>query len=458
MLKLYNSLTNQKEIFKPISSDAVTIYSCGPTVYDHVHIGNLRAFILPDTLQRVLRHIEDKKVYWVMNITDVDDKMIKRSEQLYGDENPMQNLNKLADNYTDVFIDDIESVGIIRDDIARLPRATDFIDKMQSIIRDLLDRGMAYELDGSIYFSIKEYVNSGKKYGQLLNLDFDGKSRLTQDQDQKDGVADFALWKAKKDNEPYWNFEINGKDYSGRPGWHIECSAMSTDLLGKPFDIHTGGVDLKFPHHENEIAQCLGEQANYYLHNEHLRIESEKMSKSIGNIKKIDDIKNPMAFRYLVLNAHYRSQMDFGTDDLNAADDRIKKIKEYCDQLLYASDSQLPIKDSTDAVKRFNEKFTQSLEDDLNTPGALSALSYIEGKVFTQDALEAVKLFDSVMGLKLLDPRILTNEIKDLLEKYSLTRAEKDYDKSDSIRQKLVKEYSIAVHDTKYGTLISRLN
>ncbi|MBA3678954.1 cysteine--tRNA ligase, partial [Candidatus Saccharibacteria bacterium] len=350
MLTLYNSLTRTKKLFKPIQPGVVKMYSCGPTVYDHVHIGNLRAFIVDDLLQRVLKVIEGYKVDWVMNITDIDDKMITRMQRDYDTDKPMESLGILADKYTDIFIDDIEKVGINRADIAKLPRATDHIKGMQELIKNLLREEIAYESEGSFYFSLEKYQASGKKYGQLVDVDYDAQDRVTDDQDQKAGAGDFALWKAQKPGEPEWDFEWVGKNYPGRPGWHIECSVMSTQYLGMPFDIHTGGVDLKFPHHENEIAQCGGSQANFFIHNEFLQVEGEKMSKSVGNITKLSAIKDPLAFRYAVLQAHYRTQMDFSVHALESAHERMNNLRTYADQLVLAQPGQLPKNDTTGSV------------------------------------------------------------------------------------------------------------
>jgi cysteinyl-tRNA synthetase len=457
MLKLYNSLTKQKEAFKPIRKDQVTMYSCGPTVYDHATIGNLRAFLLPDLLQRVLRYVERYNVAWVMNITDIDDKMIARAHKKYPKEEPMDALNKLADEYTDVFLNDIEKIGILRGDITRLPRATDHITGMQTLIKKLVKEGIAYVSDGSVYFSIEKYRASGKDYGRLVDLDFTAKARVTDDQDQKEGVADFALWKAAKEGEPQWDFEISGKNYPGRPGWHIECSVMSTQFLGKEFDIHTGGVDLKFPHHENELAQCGGVQAHYYLHNEHLIIESEKMSKSLGNFITIDDLANPMAYRYLVLSAHYRSQIDFSRHDLDSAYERIKTLRAYSDQLMLARHGQLPTHDKTGSVAQFTNAFQEALRDDLNTPKALAALSKIEGKVFTEDAKEIMRVVDAVFGLQLVDDTPLKADVLEVIDRYEEARLEKKFELSDQLRKKLLDEQKLIVSDTPQGTLVHRL-
>ena len=457
MLTLYNSLTNKKEEFHQIRPERVGLYSCGPTVYDEVHLGNLRAFLLPDLLQRVLRYIEHKDVQWVMNITDIDDKMIARSKEEFPQDDEVTALGKLADKYTDVFLEDIELIGIKRDDISHLPRATDYVEQMKSLIAKLVEQGIAYESEGSIYFSIDKYQKSGKKYGRLVDLDFESKARVTDDQDQKEGVADFALWKKKKPEEPYWDFDINGQNFPRRPGWHIECSAMSTKLLGTPFDIHTGGVDLKFPHHENELAQCGGEQANFYLHNEHLSIESEKMSKSLGNIKTIRNVKNPLAYRYLVLSGHYRSQMDFSMTDIDAADDRLQNIGKYIDQVMLARQGILKPTDTTGLVKECIKQFREAILDDLNTPKALAAFSLIEGKIYTEDVKEAIRLFDDVFGLQLVFDTPLHDTVLIDLDNYEKARQQKNYALSDSLRAEIAKKYSLAVSDTPAGALVERI-
>ena len=457
MLTLYNSLTNTKQLFKPIHKGRASIYSCGPTVYDHVHIGNLRAFMVDDLLVRVLRVVENLEVNWVMNITDIDDKMINRMHHSSDATDPMLALGELADKFTDVFIDDIEKVGIRRADISKLPRATDHIDDMQALIKKLLAENIAYISQGSIYFGLKNYIASGKKYGQLINVDYDAQSRVIDDQDQKEGVGDFALWKAQKPNEPAWDFEWQGQHLSGRPGWHIECSAMSTKYLGQPFDIHTGGVDLKFPHHENEIAQCGGEQANYYLHNEFLNISGTKMSKSLGNITRLATMPNPLAFRLAVLQAHYRSQMSFSSQSLQSATERLNNLRVYVDNLSL-SPFDLAKSDTSGATKQFLHDFNHALEDDLNTPLALAAFAHIEGKVYTQETLKAIVYADSVLGLELVSSEPLSQTETDLIVQYSKSRAAKDFDHSDALRAELKDRFSIVVADSSQGTLVSRLH
>ena len=457
MLRLYNSLTRSKKIFTPVQKGVVNMYSCGPTVYDHVHIGNLRSFIVDDLLQRVLRNVEHYKVNWVMNITDIDDRMIEKIHKDYSGIEPMQALGQLADKYTDMFIRDIETVGINRADIKKLPRATDHIEKMQELIKKLLLEKNAYVSEGSIYFSLDNYQKSGNKYGQLVNIDYDAKARVTDDQDQKEGASDFVLWKAKKDDEPAWDFEWLGENYPGRPGWHIECSVMSTQYLGQPFDIHTGGVDLKFPHHENEIAQCGGVQANYFVHNEFLQISGEKMSKSLNNFTTISQMPEPLAFRFAVMQAHYRSEMDFNNDILASATERLHTLSAYADQMLFAYKDQLPDKDESKATEKFIREFNLAITDDINTPAALSAFVHIEGKVFTQETLKALEYVESVLGVGLLSAKPLSSEEKALISDYDKAREQKQYVSSDNIRETLKTKHQLQISDTPHGPLVSRI-
>ena len=437
MISLQNSLTKQKQVFTPLKPGQASIYSCGPTVYDHAHIGNLRAYLFADLLQRTLRQIEDLKVSWVMNITDVDDKMIVRAARDYPEDEPMVALGKLADRFTDAFLDDLEEIGVRRADILKLPRATDHIKSMQRLIGELVAEGMAYEAGGSIYFSLSKYQASGKDYGVLSDIDFAGQSRVIDDQDQKEGVGDFALWKAAKEGEPAWQFELAGKQLPGRPGWHIECSALSTDYLGRPFDIHTGGIDLKFPHHTNEIAQSSGELARYFLHNEFLNISGEKMAKSAGNFYKLVDIGDGMAFRLLVLSAHYRTKLEFSLDNVVAARQRLDAIREFVRKNQYATE----LVDNSAVIDNFRRSFTAALRDDLNTPQAFAALAALERDgLRVTGALEAVAWADRVLGLGLVDDTTPFSETELALQQMRAeARLNSDYVASDKLRDELAK-------------------
>ncbi len=452
-ISLYNSLHKTKEQFEPLAPDLVTMYSCGPTVYDHAHIGNLRAFITADTVQRVLRHIGGYDVRWVMNITDIDDKMIARAREEHPGEAPHEALELLTKKYLAAFKQDLQKVGVNLTDIATLPRATEHIEEMQAMITQLIDEGIAYIAEGSVYFSLDEYAKSGKAYGRLVHIAAEAERHARiDDQDQKVGAGDFALWKAEKSGEPAWDFDLKGENLRGRPGWHIECSAMSTKYLGHTFDIHTGGIDLKFPHHENEIAQNGGELARYWLHNEFLNVESEKMSKSLGNFLKLDAIKEPLAFRLFILSGQYRNQMDYTEDTVHAASRRRNALREWASKLMNNTQDQKS-KLAADLMNRFDT----SMADDLNTPEALAVIAEAErSQDFSQDMLAFAHHVDDVLGIQLfLGLRNLTldESIMQLIENRMQVRKEKDFARSDKIRDNLHR-LGVGVEDTKNGMII----
>lgn len=362
-MKLYNTLTKNEEEFKPIEAGEVSIYSCGPTVYDHIHIGNLASFIYADELRRSLE-AEGHKVRHVMNITDVDDKTISKSQQKYPDLDPKEALHKLTKEYEEIFMRDMQSVG---NDVNAIEfvRATDYIPQMQDLIRRLHKDGFAYLADDGVYFSIEAYKKSGKTYGQLTPIDSQNTSvsRIQNDEYDKESIHDFALWKLRKDNEPAWDFELEGNDLTGRPGWHIECSAMSTTLLGQPFDIHTGGVDLIFPHHENEIAQSTAGISEDYLaklffHNEHLLVDGKKMSKSLNNFYTLEDITekgfDPLAFRLMVLQSSPKNQANFSWEILGAAQNRFNKLHAG-DQTVELSEDQMKTVEARETARQLKD-------------------------------------------------------------------------------------------------------
>jgi len=325
-MKIYNTMTRKKQEFRPIVPGNVGIYTCGPTVYNYAHIGNLRSFICADILKRWLIY-KGFKVKHVMNITDVDDKTIRDSQK--------QNisLKEFTRKYEKAFFEDLNKLNIIKPDIT--PRATEHIDDMVSVIQTLLEKGYAYHgEDGSIYFSIKKFPD----YGKLAGLDLDKlkpTAQISEDEYSKEDARDFALWKAwtEKDGDVYWETPL-GK---GRPGWHIECSTMSSKYLGIPFDIHTGGVDLIFPHHTNEIAQAeaaTGKKfVNYWVHIEHLIVDNKKMSKSLGNFYTLRDLLekgySSKAIRYILMSTHYRKQLNFTLSGLEQAEKTVKGLLDF---------------------------------------------------------------------------------------------------------------------------------
>lgn len=429
-MKLYNTLTSQKEEFKPISGQEVRLYSCGPTVYDVPHIGNLRTYIFNDVLKRTLITF-GYTVKHVMNITDVDDKTIKRS----GGER--EKFKELTRKYEDIFFRNLDELHIIRPNV--VTRATEYIDQMVAFVEDLLRLGYAYKgEDGSIYFSIEKF----KDYGKLSNLDKEGiqvGARVSQDEYTKENPSDFALWKAwdESDGEIYWETPL-GK---GRPGWHIECSAMSQAELGETLDIHTGGVDNIFPHHENEIAQSEARSGkkfvNFWVHGEHLLVDNQKMAKSAGNFYTLVNIEDkgfvPLDFRYLVIGAHYRSKLNFTWEGLQAA----KNSRERLMRLV----ADLPKGDKHN--DEYLLKFKEMVGDDLNTPEGLALLWQMlrDESVAMDEKYATALLMDKVLGLRLDQPQKASekapDEIKKLAEERQIARQNRDFALADELRGKI---------------------
>jgi len=432
MIKIYNTLTKSKEEFKPIKEREVGVYSCGPTVYNFVHIGNLRSYIFADILHRTFLY-NDYKVKHIMNITDVDDKTI-RDSQAAG-----LKLKDFTEKYTQAFFEDLEKLNIKTEEYI-YPRATDEenIDGMVNLIKKLLEKGVAYKAeDGSIYYDISKY----DKYGKLAGVDFerDSKSRVDNDEYAKDEAHDFALWKAwdEKDGDVFWETDL-GK---GRPGWHIECSVMSANNLGENFDIHTGGIDLVFPHHENEIAQSevANEKpfANYWVHNEMLMVDNQKMGKSLKNDYRMEDLVSrgftALDFRYFTLFTHYHQKLNFTWEALEAARNGLESIKNKI-KLLGMEKGTINAK--------YVEEFKEKVNDDFNTPQALAVLQEVlKSDIANSDKLATVLDFDKVLGLKLDEVKSETieipEEVKKLAEDRKNAKQEKNFELADSIRSKI---------------------
>jgi cysteinyl-tRNA synthetase len=470
-MELYNTRTRKLESVRPLQDNTVKIYSCGPTVYDHAHIGNLSAYIFADTLRRCVS-LAGFNVAHAMNYTDVDDKTIRRSRERYPDEERREALHKLTDEYIDLFLADMRKIG---NDISALKflRATDgnVIAGMQDLITNLHQKGFAYITDDGVYFSIDAYRKSGKTYGQLLQLTLENTSeeRIQNDEYDKESAHDFVLWKKQKDDEPAWQFTLDSTDLSGRPGWHIECSVMSRQALGQPFDIHTGGVDLIFPHHENEIAQSTaGEEnpvmAQIFAHNEHILVDGKKMAKSANNFYTLQNIIDkgfdPLAFRLLVLQSHYRSQAHFSWENLEAAQNRLQDIRAWAD-LRYQPGVDVMSKELDLLFKSTREEILGALQNDLNTSDALASLSRlmnymlrtavpgVEGK-HTDGTLA---LIDAAFGLNIANRPDITDEQKQLIATREKARGNNDWTKSDELRDQL-KEQGIGVRDTSYQNTI----
>ena len=442
MLRFYNSLTRKKEKFIPIIQEKVSLYTCGPTVYDTAHIGNFRTFLFEDFLKRVLvaRGFE---VYHVMNITDVDDKTIQKSMT------EGKPLSEITDYYTDLFKKDLSFLKIIPADV--YPEATKHVDAMVQIIEKLIDKKHAYVTkDGSVYFSIKTY----KDYGALTRINMDEmrhSERVSSDEYSLDNPQDFALWKAYKDEDGDASWDSPwGK---GRPGWHMECSAMSMAYLGDHFDIHCGGVDNKFPHHENEIAQsvCAVDTpfVNFWLHSEFLLADGGKMSKSLDNFYCIPDLfeKGFRAeeIRYIMLSAHYRTKVNFTLDKQHEAKVSIRRIQEL-KLRLEEMDSEACNGFSTEM-----EQFNIAIENDLDSPNALAVFfewirntnSKLDEKVFTESdvskGLNFIAYFDSIYGI-LPKSGSAPKDVIGLVKEREDARQNKDWEKSDKIRDQILEK------------------
>ena len=432
------------------------MYTCGPTVYDYGHIGNFRTFVFQDILRRYLKY-KGYEVTQIMNLTDVDDKTIKGA-QLEG-----ISLKKYTDKYTKAFFEDLNTLNI--EEAEHYPKATEHIEVMVKMIKKLIENGYAYQSGGAVYFDISKFRNYGKLSG-IKTKTTTRKSRIKKDE-YKDEARDFALWKPwnKDEGDVFWETEL-GK---GRPGWHTECSAIANLYLGSLFDIHSGGVDLIFPHHENEIAQSEAVNdrrfANYWLHVEHLILEGEKMSKSLENIYTVRDIikegYSGRTIRYLLSSAHYRTQLNFTDTGLMQAESSLERLQDFIRRLKSFNEGKNN-PESTKMCQEIGKKFEVEMDNDLNIPGALSAifdfLREINRLMDTKDVSKSnvneiystmIRL-DTVLGLLKTDEEKISEELKDLIDRREEARLSKDWKKSDQIRNELL-EKGIILEDTLEG-------
>ncbi len=427
------------------------MYTCGPTVYNYPHIGNYRAYTFADIIKRVLTY-EGYKVKQIMNLTDVDDKTIRDSQK------EGKPLKEFTEFYTEEFYKDEKMMNILP--ASKFTRATDFIREMVEIIQKLLDKGLAYKSeDGSIYFDIRKFKNYGKLSGAVLAEQKENASgRIKSDEYEKDNMQDFALWKAwdEGDGNVFWETKL-GK---GRPGWHIECSAMSMANLGEQIDIHTGGVDNMFPHHENEIAQSEGATGKspfvkYWMHNEWVLVDKKKMAKSFKNFYTLRDLSekgiNPLAYRLWLLMAHYRSKANFTWDALEGAETALSRLyRQYLDLG----------EDNGSVNEAYKQKFKEYLEDDLDTPRALTVVWDLlkDEKVSPANKRSTLLDFDKVLGLGLaeLKEEEVPDEITKLAKEREIARKNKDFKKSDDLREK-IKQLGYEVKDIEGGYKISKL-
>jgi cysteinyl-tRNA synthetase len=460
-LKLYNTLTRELETFVPLVPGEVRMYSCGPTVYNSPHIGNLRTFLWSDLLRRYLE-FRGFRVRQVMNITDVEDKIIRNANAA----------GKDIDTYTAPFIVAFhESLAALRIRPAdAYPRATEFIPQMVELVNQLTTRGHTYVVDGSTYFKVATMPD----YGRLSQVEIDRTSeysRIENDEYEKESARDFVLWKAKKENEPSWQTELG----EGRPGWHLECSAMSMQLLGETFDIHTGAVDLIFPHHENEIAQSEGATGKpfvrFWVHGEHLNIDAQKMSKSLGNIYTLDEIRaadyDALTLRYALLSVPYRTKLNFTNQSLEDAKSAVARIELFLmriDELSRSAPHGAKESDghADQLIGRFLMDFTSAMDDDLNTAGALGAMFTLirdantaidAGRISAADAeglKTAMAKVDAVLDIYPKRDQTLDSEIEALIEQRQTARKARNFAESDRIRDELLAR-NIILEDTPAG-------
>lgn len=486
-MKLYNTLTRRKEEFVPIEKNKVTMYSCGPTVYNFFHIGNARPFIVFDTLRRYLKY-RGYDVTFVQNFTDIDDKLIRKAQEEH------RTVPEIAEQYIREYYTDADGLGIERADYH--PRATEHIRDIIHVIRTLMDKGYAYEVNGDIYFDTHKF----KDYGKLSHYnieDLEAGARIDVDE-RKHHPMDFALWKAQKPGEPAWESPWG----MGRPGWHIECSAMANKYLGDTIDIHSGGIDLVFPHHENEIAQseaATGKPfAHYWLHNAFLNIDNEKMSKSLGNFFTVREASKHYEYeviRFFMLSAHYRSPINYSAEQLEQAGNGLNRLYECKNNLTFLLQSEDRDGNENEAgresqaagkegrtvgdagrnadhetadneilgrLQHYKEKFIEAMDDDLNTADAIAAVFELvreiniligsghKDKAFLKGALSLFNELTSVLGIVRKEKDTLSAEVERLIGERQNARKEKDWARSDQIRDRL-REMGIEIQDTPQG-------
>lgn len=459
-LAVYNDLTRTKEKFVPIEEGKVRFYVCGPTVYNFFHIGNARPFVLFDVFRRYLESI-GYKVFYVQNFTDIDDKMIKRANEMG------ITVAELADEYIKEYFDDADALGVRRATVN--PRATHEMQPIIEIVETLIKKGHAYEVEGDVYFNVASFGEYGKLSKQSIDELLSG-ARIDVDE-RKQRPLDFALWKAAKPGEPAWESPWG----PGRPGWHIECSAMSTKYLGKTIDIHGGGSDLIFPHHENEIAQseCANEMqfVKYWLHNAYLLIDKEKMSKSLGNFLTVRDIRqkvNPLVLRFFLMSSHYRSPLNFSQEGLEQSKAALERLHNCWGDLNFAMenrDAGAADEALAEAVARAWEGFTESMDDDFNTAGAIGNIFDLvravnvhlteHAQIDEKGIARAKEIFEktnAVLGYLPEDKKADADDadIDALVAERTEARKSKNFKRSDEIRDLLAAK-GVVIEDTPQG-------
>ena len=463
-MKIYNTLTKRKEEFVPITPGEVKMYVCGPTVYNLIHIGNARPMIVFDTVRRYFEH-KGYKVNYVSNFTDVDDKIIKKAIEEGVDS------TVISERYIAECKKDMESLNV--KPATTHPQATQEICGMLDMIQELIDKGHAYAAeDGTVYFRVRSFKEYGKlSHKNLDDLEGGKRSLLVSGEDQKEDPFDFVLWKPKKEGEPFWKSPWS----DGRPGWHIECSVMSRKYLGEQIDIHAGGEDLIFPHHENEIAQSEAangkEFARYWMHNAFLNIDNRKMSKSLGNFRTVREISEQydlQVLRFFMLSAHYRSPLNFSAELMEASKNGLERILNATDNLKHliasvaAEEMSAEEKEAFSKTDAYVEEFEKAMDDDFNTADAIAAIFELvkyanttataeSSKEYLRGLLDRIVKLGDVLGL-ILDKKeeLLDADIEKLIEERQAARKAKDFARADAIRDELL-EKGIILKDTREG-------
>ena len=466
-MQIYNSMSRKKEEFRPIHEGRVGIYACGPTVYNYFHIGNARPFITFDVLRRQLER-EGYKVTFVQNFTDIDDKMIRRANE------EGITVKELADRFITEYYKDAKALGIRPATVH--PKATDHIPEIISLISRLIENGHAYAVpSGDVYYRVSAFPGYGKLSGQSVEDRETGASERLNVETDKESPEDFALWKAKKPGEPFWESPWG----EGRPGWHIECSAMSMKYLGETFDIHCGGKDLLFPHHENEIAQSEGatgkKYVNYWMHNGFINVDNQKMSKSLNNFFTVRDIAGEYdleAVRLFMLSAHYRSPINFSRDQIEAANASLNRLYTARNSLQFQTENgeDRPMNEEEKAfaerLKKYEKRFDDAMDDDLNTADALGAVfelvkdanvSVAQGasREAAKAALTSLESICDVLGILSRKEEALPEQIAALVEERAAARKEKNWAKSDELRDRIISAGYI-LEDTKQGQKVRK--
>ncbi|WP_201716408.1 cysteine--tRNA ligase [Rossellomorea arthrocnemi] len=457
-IRLYNTLTRQKEEFKPLEEGKVKMYVCGPTVYNYIHIGNARPAIVFDTVRRYLEY-RGYDVQFVSNFTDVDDKLIRAAKEL-GEDVPT-----IAKRFIDAYFEDTGALGCKQADVH--PTVTDNIDTIVDFITALVEKGYAYESQGDVYYRTRKFDGYGKLSHQPID-ELKAGARIDVG-DKKEDALDFVLWKAAKEGEISWESPWG----EGRPGWHIECSAMAKRYLGDTIDIHAGGQDLTFPHHENEIAQSealTGKTfANYWMHNGYINIDNEKMSKSLGNFVLVHDIikeQDPQVLRFFMLSVHYRHPINYNLELLQNAETSLERIKTAYDNLKHRKESSTNLTENNqewvDKIAELKNQFISDMDDDFNTANGISVLFELSRQAnyylmekntsteVIEEFLQHFEDFFSVLGLTLQEAELLDEEVEELIQKRIQARKDRNFQLADEIRDTL-KDMNIILEDTPQG-------